>query len=84
VSLAFQFFFTSTQFGEVHHVVLMGGSALVPGVAELVSERTQVDTVMANPFEKMSVSQRVRPKILMGEAPSLMVACGLALRRFDQ
>ncbi len=84
VSRALQFFFTSTQFGEVHHIVLMGGCALIPGMAEIVSERTQVDTIMANPFEKMSVSQRVRPKILLGEAPSLMVACGLALRRFDQ
>ncbi len=84
VSRALQFFFTSTQYGEVDHVVLMGGGALLPGIAEVVSERTQIDTVMANPFARMSLSQRVRPKHLLSDAPSLMVACGLALRRFDQ
>ncbi|MDP1527608.1 MAG: pilus assembly protein PilM [Rhodocyclaceae bacterium] len=84
VSRALQFFFTSTQYSEVHHIVLMGGGALIPGLGDVVAERTQVDAIMANPFEKMALSQRVRPKSLLGDAPSLMVACGLALRRFDQ
>ncbi len=83
VSRALQFFFTSTQFGEVDHIILMGGGALLPGIAEIVAERTQLDTAMANPFAKMSLSQRVRPKNLLADAPSLMVATGLALRRFD-
>lgn len=84
ISRAMQFFFTSTQYSEVDHIVLMGGGALLPGVAQVVAERTQIDTVMANPFAKMTMSQRVRPKQLLQDAPSLMVACGLALRRFDQ
>jgi len=84
VSRALQFFFTSTQYGEVHHVVLMGGGALLPGIAEIVADRTQLDTTMANPFAKMTLAQRVRAKQLLNDAPSLMVACGLALRRFDQ
>jgi type IV pilus assembly protein PilM len=83
ISRAMQFFFTSTQYSEVDHIVLMGGGALLPGVAQVVSERTQIDTVMANPFSKMTMSQRVRAKQLLLDAPSLMVACGLALRRFD-
>ena len=83
VSRALQFFFTSTQFSEVDHIILMGGGALVPGVAEVVAERTQIDTTMANPFAQMTVSQRIRPNQLLSDAPSLMVACGLALRRFD-
>jgi type IV pilus assembly protein PilM len=84
VSRALQFFFTSTQYGGVDHVVLMGGGALLPGIAEVVADRTQIDTMMANPFAKMALSQKVRPKHLLADAPSLMVACGLALRRFDQ
>jgi type IV pilus assembly protein PilM len=83
ISRALQFFFTSTQYSEVDHLVLMGGGALLPGVAQVVSERTQIDTAMANPFAKMSLSPRVRAKQLMLDAPALMVACGLALRRFD-
>jgi len=84
VARALQFFFTSTQFGEVAHLVLMGGGALLPGIAGVVAERTQVNTLTGNPFARMTLSQRVRPRQLQQDAPSLMVACGLALRRFDQ
>jgi type IV pilus assembly protein PilM len=83
VSRAIQFFFTSTPFNEVHHIVLMGGGALLPGVAEMVAERTQIESVLANPFADMTLSSKVRPKQLVHDAPALMVACGLALRRFD-
>lgn len=83
ISRAMQFFFTTTQFSEVDHIVLMGGGALLPGVADVVAERTQIDTTVANPFANMTIAQRVRSKQLLADAPSLMVACGLALRRFD-
>ena len=84
ISRALQFFFTSTQFNQVDHIVLAGGCAVMAGVDEAVSGRTQIDTVIANPFASMTLSQRVRPKALAADAPSLLVACGLALRRFDQ
>ena len=84
VSRALQFFFTSTQFNQVHHVVLAGGCAAIPGVDEVVATRTQVPTVIANPFAGMVPSSRIRPRQLMADAPVLMVACGLALRRFNQ
>lgn len=83
ISRALQFFFTSTQFNEVHHIVLAGGCAGMPGLDEVVKERTQVETTVANPFAEMALSSKVRPKSLLAAAPSLMVACGLALRRFD-
>ena len=83
ISRALQFFFTSTQHGDVHRIVVMGGGALLPGLADVVADRTQLSTVTANPFAKMTLSQRIRAKTLMNDAPSLMVACGLALRRFD-
>ncbi len=83
ISRARQFFFTSTPHSEIHHIVLAGGGALAPGVAEVVTQRVGVNTVLANPFSGMEVSPRVRAKQLMIDAPSLMVACGLALRKFD-
>ena len=84
VARALQFFFTSTPHNEVHHIILAGGSALVPGVAELVGQRTKVNTLLADPFAGMAISPRIRAKQLAADAPSLMVACGLALRKFDQ
>lgn len=84
VARALQFFFTSTPYNEVHHIILAGGSVLVPGVAELVGQRTNVNTLLADPFAGMPISPRIRAKQLAADAPSLMVACGLALRKFDQ
>jgi type IV pilus assembly protein PilM len=84
VSRALQFFFSSTQHTEVHQIVLSGGCATIQGIDELVSSRTEITTIVANPFIDMTLSPRIRQKQLAVDAPSLMVACGLALRRFDQ
>jgi type IV pilus assembly protein PilM len=84
VSRALQFFFTSTQFNQVNHIVLSGGCAVIPGADEVIASRTQINTIVANPFANMVLSDRVRAKNLLSDASSLMVACGLALRRFDE
>jgi type IV pilus assembly protein PilM len=83
IARALQFFFTSTQHSQVHHVVLSGGSAAIPGADEAVTKRVQSETMIANPFANMALSSRIRPRNLTQDAPSLMVACGLAMRRFD-
>jgi type IV pilus assembly protein PilM len=83
ISRALQFFFTSTQYNQVDHIVIAGGCAVIPGVDEVIATRTQVSTLIANPFANMVLSDRVRAKSLIADASSLMVACGLALRRFD-
>lgn len=81
---ALQFFFTSTQYNQVDHIVLSGGCAILQGADEAVAAKTQVNTVVANPFANMVLSDRVRARNLLVDASSLMVACGLALRRFDE
>jgi type IV pilus assembly protein PilM len=84
VSRALQFFFTSTTYNQVDHVILAGGCAVIPGLDQIVAGRTQVPTLTSNPFSGMALSQRIRPKSLSADAPALMVATGLALRRFDE
>jgi len=84
VARALQFFFTSSQYTQVDHIVMSGGTATLSGVSEAVFGHTQVNTVVANPFSTMVLASRVREKNLLTDAPSLMIACGLALRRFDQ
>src|ERR687891_343947 len=83
VQRALQFFFTSTQYHEVNHILLAGGSAVIPKLDEVVNTRTQVPSSVANPFALMQASPRIQLKRLMIDAPSLIVACGLAMRRFD-
>lgn len=83
VARALQFFFSSTQFNRVDHILLAGGCAMIPGVDEAVTQRTQIHTSVANPFANMAVSSRVKPRQLAQDAPILLIACGLAMRRFD-
>ncbi|SMB26482.1 Type IV pilus assembly protein PilM [Sterolibacterium denitrificans] len=86
VSRALQFFFSSgqSQHTKVDQIVLAGGCAVIPGLDVTVKDRIGIPTHIANPFVNMPTSARIRPKQLLADAPSLLVACGLALRRFDQ
>jgi type IV pilus assembly protein PilM len=83
VQRALQFFFTSTQYHSVDHILLAGGSAVIPGLDEVVNSTAQVPASVANPFALMQTSPRIQLKRLIVDAPSLIVACGLAMRRFD-
>ena len=83
VSRALQFFFSSTAFHSVDHILLAGGCAMIPGLDDVISSRTQVSTMIMNPFANMALSPRIKPRQLTADAPALMIACGLAMRRFD-
>ena len=84
VARAIQFFFSSSQFTQVDHILLAGGCAMIPGLDEIVATRTQSSTMIANPFASMALSSRIKPKQLTLDAPALLIACGLAMRRFDK
>lgn len=83
IGRALQFFFTSTPYTRVDQILLAGGSAVVPGLVEAVAERTQVPTELLSPFKGMELSESIRERQLRGDAPALLVAAGLAMRRFD-
>jgi type IV pilus assembly protein PilM len=83
ISRALQFFFTSTPYTRVDRIFLAGGSSVVPGLAEAVADRTQVPTDIFTPFQGMEFANTIRERQLKLDAPSLLVAAGLAMRRFD-
>lgn len=83
VNRALQLLFTSTSFNRVDVIQLAGGSAVVDGLAEAVASRTQVDTTILNPFKGMSHGERIRERMLRADAPALLTATGLAMRRFN-
>lgn len=83
ITRSLQFFFSSSQYNDVDHILLAGGVASMPGLAELVQERLGTSTSVANPLARMSVSSRVDAAALSNDAPALMIACGLAMRSFD-
>lgn len=83
VSRSLQFFFSSSQYNEVDYVILAGGVASIAGLSELVEDVTKIRTVVANPFAEMTLSSKVNASALSNDAPSLLIACGLAMRSFD-
>jgi type IV pilus assembly protein PilM len=83
VARSLQFFFSSSQYNEVDYVVLAGGVASINGIVELVQEKVGLKTIVANPFVEMTLSSKVNASALSNDAPSLMIACGLAMRSFD-
>ncbi|WP_419813659.1 pilus assembly protein PilM [Bacterioplanoides sp.] len=83
VSRSLQFFYSSSQFNDVDFIILAGGTSAIPMLAECVEEELGVATLIANPFMNMTLSQKVNASLLANDAPSLMIACGLAMRSFD-
>ncbi len=83
VARALQFFTSSTQYNRVDHIVLAGGCAAIPAIDVMVQDRTQVNTIVANPFQSMSLGPRVKQQQVAIDAPALIIACGLAMRGVD-
>ena len=83
INRSLQFFYSSSVYNSVDHIVLAGGTASIPGVDELVEDRIGISTTIANPFANMSVATHVKPQRLSNDAQALMIAVGLALRAFD-
>jgi len=79
---AIQFFFTSTPYTRIDQLFLAGGCAIIPGMVEAVAGRAKISTSVVSPFTGMQLASSVREKQLRIEAPSYLVACGLAMRRF--
>jgi type IV pilus assembly protein PilM len=84
VTRAIQFFFTSTPYTRIDQIFLAGGCAIIPGLVEIVADRTKISASVISPFKGMQLASSVREKQLRAEAPAFLVACGLAMRRFDR
>lgn len=80
VARALQFFTSSTQYNRIDHIVLAGGCATIPAIDVVVQDRTQVNTVVANPFHSMAINTRLKQQQATIDAPALLIACGLAMR----
>src|SRR3546814_205639 len=85
IDRSLQFFFSAvTQYTHIDQIILAGGCAQIDGLDAQIQERLQVPTVIARPFAQMSVSSKAKPAVLAREEASLLIACGLAFRAFDE
>ena len=82
-SRSLQFFFSSSQYNELDHILLAGGNANIAGLAKLMQQKLGYRVTIANPFLQMGFSPQIDLKKIENDAPSLLIACGLAMRSFD-
>ena len=83
ISRSLQFFYSSSQFSDVDAIALTGGTAAITGLSEMVHKKLGVTTHLVNPFASMALASKVKAEALNESAPSLLIACGLAMRSFD-
>lgn len=83
VKRSLQFFFSTSQYSFVDHIVLAGGVARQPGIAERLQAHIGVPITIANPLASMSFSKTLDAAQVATESPSLIIACGLALRNIE-
>lgn len=83
ISRALQFFYSASTFHRVDQLLLAGGPAGIRRLDAFVEDRLGIPTAVANPFAHMSLAPRIKAQDIARDAPSLMIAVGLALRGFD-
>jgi len=68
----------------VQRLYLSGGTALIPGIAEELEQRTGIESHVLNPMEFIHVPEgKFDRAFVQGIGPMMVVATGLALRSFD-
>ncbi|NND53741.1 MAG: pilus assembly protein PilM [Gammaproteobacteria bacterium] len=84
VSRSLQFFLASGGGREQPGQILVcGGCANIPGVADLIASKVGIPTEVGDPLGNMKISSRARSQGVQADATALLTACGLALRSFD-
>ena len=84
VSRSLQFFLASgTGRDQPDQVLVCGGCANIPGVADVVGSRIGIATEVGNPLGQMKLSSRAKSHGVQKDSTALLTACGLALRSFD-
>jgi type IV pilus assembly protein PilM len=81
IERASAFLMTRQDGGGLGGIYLSGGGARIPGMAEAIGERTNLQTDMVNPFEQVPVQPGATGSVVLEEAaPMLLLPLGLALR----
>jgi type IV pilus assembly protein PilM len=65
---------------DISGIALSGGCARSHGLTDIVENKLSLPASIVDPFEGMTISGNVDKQKLEQDAPSLMIACGLAMR----
>src|SRR5205085_12185448 len=81
IQRALSFFWTAATDEPLGGVVLSGGTARMPHLADQMSQRLQCPVEIADPFRRLHLDRGVDRALVDVSGPALAVAAGLATRR---
>src|SRR5256884_8206133 len=82
-SRSLQFYLASGSGREQPEKILVcGGCANIPGVAEVISSRVGISAEKGDPLGQLKLSSRAKAQAVQRDAAALLTACGLALGSF--
>jgi len=68
---------------SIDHLVIAGGNSALPEIDVLAGHHVGVPVTLANPFEEMSTNNKINKAHLEADAPSFLIATGLAIRGIE-
>ena len=82
IERASAFLMTRQDGGGLGSIYLSGGGARIPGMADALGNRMNLQTDLVNPFHQVPVQPGATGTVVLEEAaPMLLLPLGLALRR---
>lgn len=79
LSRSLQLFFSSSAYTHIDHLFLAGDTSHLKQLEQLLVQRIDIPVLLANPFAGMKLASSVNQSILETQAPSCLIAAGLAL-----
>jgi type IV pilus assembly protein PilM len=84
VSRSLQFYLASgSGRSQPEQILICGGCANIPGVADVIASRVGIPAERGDPLGQMKISSKAKALGVTRDATALLLACGLALRSFD-
>lgn len=80
IKRALDFFYTNHSEKNISKIVLSGGGSRIKGFDQLVQRETEISTELFNPFNKISISDKIDPQYVRYLAPEMAISVGLASR----
>lgn len=80
IKRALDFFYTNHAEKNISQIILSGGGSRIMGFDQLLLRETEIGTELFNPFNKISLSEKIDPQYVQYLAPEMAISVGLASR----
>ncbi|MBI5101032.1 MAG: type IV pilus assembly protein PilM [Nitrospirae bacterium] len=81
IARSLDYYSSTTMHEEISEIILSGGGALIRNFAQMIAEKTGIQTSVAEPFRNIKIPKKIDSAYLGEVAPILGIAVGLALRK---